>query len=63
MHLVYSAINTTNNSLPQPPGLNNQQPYNELLLRYQAYQTTCNKYCSEIAAIQEYIPGWMPEFR
>ncbi len=63
MHLAYSAINTINNSQPLPAGSNQHQYDNELMLRYQAYQTACNKYSSEIAAIQKYIPGWLPKFR
>jgi hypothetical protein len=60
MYLAYSAINNTDNSQQQ----NNQsETDNELLLRYQAYQTTCNKYSHEIASIQKYLPGWMPKFR
>ena len=63
MHLAYSAISTlTTNQYPST-GLSQQQPKNEMLLRYQAYQTACNKYSHEIAAIQKYMPGWMPKFR
>jgi hypothetical protein len=60
MHLAYSAI--SNMPLPQPQ----QQPtgpQTELMLRYQAYQSTCDKYSREIAAIQKYLPGWVPAFR
>ncbi len=60
MHLAYSAINPTNNLSPQDQY---EQPDNELSLRYQAYQITCEKYRREIAAIQQYIPGWLPKFR
>ena len=61
MHLAYSAINNdTNNNTSQ----NNQtQPENETLLRYRAWQTTCIKYSDEIAAIQKYMPGWVPKLR
>ncbi|WP_428330120.1 hypothetical protein [Mucilaginibacter sp.] len=59
MHIAYSALNTTNKPSPNKV----QQKNNERLLRYQAYQTTCNKYSREIAAIQKYLPGWMPEFK
>lgn len=63
MHLAHSAIstNTINQHL-----LNNklQEPENsEIILRYQAYQITCSKYAREIAAIQKYMPGWVPEFK
>jgi hypothetical protein len=63
MHLAYSAINTTHNSGPQSVDSIQHQNNNELMLRYQAYQTACNKYSNEIAAIQKYIPGWLPKFR
>ena len=57
MHLAYSAVNNINNN-PQP---NKNEKDNELMLRYEAYQLTCSKYSSEIAAIQKYIPGWVPK--
>ena len=63
MHIAYSAINITNNGHHLAEGDNQYQNENELVLRYQAYQTACNKYSSEIAAIQKYIPGWLPKFR
>jgi hypothetical protein len=63
MHLAYSAINTISNGQPSSVGDDQHQNNNELMLRYQAYQTACNKYSSEIAAIQKYIPGWLPKFR
>ncbi|MCR8558324.1 hypothetical protein KXD93_11745 [Mucilaginibacter sp. BJC16-A38] len=61
MHLAYSAIGTTNNN-PQN-GTTQHEPENEQLLRYLAYQSTCEKFSREIAAIQKYLPGWKPEFR
>lgn len=30
--------------------------------RIAAYRLTCQKYKQEIAAIQKYLPGWMPAF-
>lgn len=57
MHLAYSAISQTNNNQ------NLSQTDNERLLRYQAYQQTCEKYRHEIAAIQKYLPGWLPKFQ
>ena len=56
MHLAYSAIAINNT---QQTGTHHQ-PDNEQLLRYQAYQLTCEKYRNEIAAIQKYIKGWLP---
>jgi hypothetical protein len=62
MYLAYSAINT--NPLPQPQtGEQYEQNNSEIDLRYQAYQNVCDKYRHEIAAIQKYLPGWVPKFR
>jgi len=58
MHIAYSALNNNHQQQNQT-----SQPENELQLRYRAYQTACSKYSSEIAAIQKYLPGWMPKFR
>ncbi|MDP9080892.1 MAG: hypothetical protein M3O71_26025 [Bacteroidota bacterium] len=58
MHLAYSAIGTTNNN-PQN-GTKQHEPENEQLLRYLAYQSTCEKFSREIEAIQKYIKGWLP---
>jgi hypothetical protein len=60
MHIAYSAINPAQPDLPQQ-----KQPdtENERLLRYQGYKYACDKYSHEIAAIQQYLPGWMPKFR
>lgn len=60
MHIAYSAL--------QQPTPNSQscpatEPDHEPLLRYQAYQAVCIRYSNEIAAIQKYMPGWMPAFR
>ena len=58
MYIAYSAISdaaTAQATLPDAE--------NERLLRYQAYRYTCDKYSKEIAAIQKYIPGWLPKFR
>jgi len=57
MYLAYSAIRTNNQ------GNQHEKTENERLLRYLAYQTTCNKYRHEIAAIQKFLPGWVPEFK
>lgn len=61
MHLAYSAIN--NNTKNNPRQNNQLQPENEMLLRYEAWRTTCIKYRNEIAAIQKYMPDWTPKFR
>ncbi|TWI94047.1 hypothetical protein JN11_04864 [Mucilaginibacter frigoritolerans] len=58
MYIAYSALNQHN-----PPQNSNNQPQTELQQRYEAYQTVCDKYRHEIAAIQKYLPGWTPKFR
>ena len=55
MHLAYSALRTNKNA-----NQSLQATKTELALRYQAYLSVCHKYSSHIAAIQKYIPGWMP---
>ena len=59
MYLAYSALNQQAETTSQ----HHYQPNNELQLRYQAYQETCNKYHGHIAEIQKYFPGWVPRFR
>ena len=66
MYIAYSAL-LLKESFGQNPDLQpeNQLPAptdNELLIRYRAYQATCDKYNREITAIQKYIPGWQPKF-
>ena len=56
MHIAYCALRTKQKS--GSARLSNP----ELDQRYQGYQTACNKYRAEIAAIQKYIPGWQPTF-
>lgn len=60
MYVAYSALSAATDTQ-----VNNQQPKleNERLLRYKAYQATCQKLSAQIAAVQKYIPGWMPEFK
>jgi hypothetical protein len=31
-------------------------------LRLKAYRATCQKFNKEIAAIQQYLPGWAPAY-
>jgi hypothetical protein len=60
MHIAYSFINEIKNNSQS----NNKQQINkELAIRYEAFQSACNKYSDEIIAIQKYIPGWAPKFR
>jgi hypothetical protein len=56
MHLAHSALRT--NSQNGKTELNDK----ELQQRLDAYNTACQKYRTEIAAIQKYLPGWMPGF-
>jgi hypothetical protein len=63
MHLAYSAINTIAANLHSSNDDQDEQNDNEIMLRYLAYQTICDKYSHEIASIQRYIPDWMPGFR
>jgi hypothetical protein len=59
MHLVYSALQPKNKINPNLTDVH----AGERVLRYLAYQKTCEKYQAEIAAIRKYFPGWAPEFR
>lgn len=34
----------------------------EVLQRVEGYRMACEKYQDEIAAIQKYMPGWLPSF-
>ena len=64
MYIAYSALQqtpTTNHTDDLTARPHSEMP--EPLLRYQAYQAACKKLSHEIAAIQKYIPGWMPAFR
>jgi hypothetical protein len=57
MHIAYSAIRGVNSQIiiKQPVAANPQHA-----LRLKAYQETCQKFNKEIAAIQQYLPGWAP---
>ena len=54
MHLAYSALNLNNQS--------KNTTEKTVLVKYKAYQETCNKYTQEITAIQKYFPNWQPKF-
>jgi hypothetical protein len=56
MYIAYSALRTTTKNGKSQ--LKNQQ----LQQRLESYHATCQKYSKEIAAIQKYLPGWMPKF-
>lgn len=59
MYLAYSALNHQTEQSTQQLYF----PDNEVRIRYQAYQETCNKYSTHIAEIQKYFPNWSPQFR
>ncbi|MFD2145494.1 hypothetical protein [Mucilaginibacter antarcticus] len=57
MHIAYSAIREADlQIINQTQAVANPQQ----ALRLQAYQATCQKFNKEIAAIQKYLPGWVP---
>lgn len=47
MHLAYSALRKTSKPSPQTE-------------RLDGYAAACHKHRDTIAAIRQYIPGWMP---
>jgi hypothetical protein len=59
MHIAYSALQ---NTIQQPAPGNSLLPDDQFSIRFKAYLAVCNKYSTEIAAIQKYLPGWMPAF-
>jgi hypothetical protein len=62
MYVAYSAIRASDTN--ELSAMNEQAPMTyEIMLRYEAYQTVCNKLSREIEAIQKYNPGWMPKFQ
>jgi hypothetical protein len=54
MHIAYSALH--------PAGNKTNRRRRSHFNRYKGYKTACCKYRHEIAAIQKYMPGWMPPF-
>ena len=56
MYIAYSALN----QITIQPGKNHPADNSEIIERYIAYQRVCQKYSHEIAAIQKYLPNWMP---
>ncbi|UOE51415.1 hypothetical protein MTO98_10035 [Mucilaginibacter sp. SMC90] len=61
MYIAFSALRqltVDNNKQNNPDSLIEHEP----LQRLEGYRAACEKYRDEIAAIQKYIPGWMPAF-
>lgn len=59
MHLAYSALPASTQQQPQQAGKSLSR---KCRIRYRAYKAACKKYEHEIAAIQQYMPGWQPAF-
>lgn len=55
MHLAYSAFTATSQT-------NTNTVNSTIIIRLKAYQAICEKYKREIAAIQKYLPNWVPTF-
>jgi len=53
MQIVYSALYTTGKRPDNNPAS----------ARYRGYLAACEKHRETIAAIQQYLPDWQPEFR
>ena len=60
MHIAYSAL--TDPASAQQQTKNKKHLTNTTLLRYEAYQATCQKFSEEISQVQKYFPGWLPKF-
>lgn len=58
MYIVYSALRDINEDASQTRL--NKPKITGINLRLQGYLAACAKYNSEIIAIQQYIPGWVP---
>lgn len=52
MHIAYSIFRTEEK----------EQDANLSLARYSGYQAACQKHNETIAAIQRYLPDWLPPF-
>jgi hypothetical protein len=60
MHLAYSALRS-NLDVQKINKLGSAKKRTQL--KYVGYLTACKKYQEEIAAIQQYMPGWKPAFK
>jgi hypothetical protein len=61
MYIAYSALQQQPNAGREFTETDETESQNlNFSLRYNAYQSICNKYHREIAAIQKYLPGWQP---
>jgi len=61
MHIAYSALRPTADDQPKVKKVRSAK--RKTRLQFEGYLTACEKYQSEIAAIQQYIPGWKPAFK
>ena len=53
MRLVYSALRHVEKNRDKK----------RITARFRGYQAACNKHQSTIAAIQQFMPGWAPDFQ
>ncbi|GAA4338738.1 hypothetical protein GCM10023149_48930 [Mucilaginibacter gynuensis] len=64
MHIVHSNINPQKPEpvkVEKPKPLTRQQQFAREMA-YAGFKRACKKYAKEIAEVQEYFPGWMPQF-
>ncbi|RYZ97994.1 MAG: hypothetical protein EOP47_20395 [Sphingobacteriaceae bacterium] len=59
MHIAYSALRNINEDATQTITDKQPQVINDDA-RLQGYLAACSRYSDEIAMIQQYIPGWVP---
>jgi hypothetical protein len=62
MYIAYSALRETD-ARPQKQTNEEILQHDTYALQLQGYLAACAKYSREIAAIQQYLPGWMPELK
>lgn len=62
MYIAYSALREPN-AQQQTEHKESISQADTYTLQLQGYLAACAKYRHEIAAIQQYLPGWMPELK
>ncbi|WP_413668900.1 hypothetical protein ACEN9X_02480 [Mucilaginibacter sp. Mucisp86] len=61
MYIAFSALQQSAGDSNYPNTSDNVNEH-EVLQRFEGYRAACEKYRDEIAAIQKYLPGWVPAF-
>ena len=56
MHVAYNALKSPGRATAK------QIKDKQLQQRLEAYHAACQKHTDTLAAIQKYLPGWMPAF-